>query len=136
MLSIRQWRPRHLFRAWLAYWVGLAGVTLAPAIQAILRVSGPPGKGSASLGFNDGVWNLVVTNANGPGWSGSASMGSVAFWLAGPPLVLWALWLITRPQRPPAPSLGDVTSGQHVLGEGPMHSADVAQRERDAVDRN
>lgn len=136
MLSIKQWRPRHLFRAWLAYWVALAGVTLSPAIMAILRVSGPGGKGSASAGFNNGMLNLIVKSADGTTWSGFASLQSVAFWIAGPPLVLWAIWLMTRPTRPPAPSEGDVTSGQSALGEGPARHVEqvdpVAQRDRNS----
>ncbi len=137
MLPFRQWRPRHLLRGWVAYWVALAGVTLAPAITAVLRVSGEAGKGSASAGFDNGLLHLIVTNANGPGWSGSASLQSVAFWLAGPPLVLWAIWLMTRPARPrvPTPRSG-VTTGQHALGQGPAEQRDAVQRDRSAVERD
>lgn len=135
MLSIRQWRSRHLLRAWLAYWVTLTGVALGPAIAAIARVSGPSGKGSASAGFGDGGFNLVVTNANGPTWSGSASLTSIAFWLAGPPLVMWAIWLLTRPARPPLP-IADATTGQHALGMGAAEPYDIPARDRDAVERD
>lgn len=135
MLSIREWRPRHLLRGWLAYWVALTGVTLGPALAAIARVSGPAGKGSASAGFGDGMFNIVVTNANGPTWTGAASLASIAFWLAGPPLVLWAIWLVTRPARPSLP-VADVTSSQHALGIGAAEPLDMPARERDAVERD
>jgi len=29
-------------------------------------------------------------------WVGSASLTSIALWIAGPPLLLWLVWLVTR----------------------------------------
>jgi hypothetical protein len=35
-------------------------------------------------------------------WSGATGLGELALWLAGPPLLLWVAWLLTRPRMPAA----------------------------------
>jgi len=34
-LSIRRWRPGQLLASWTAYWAGLAGVALGPAVPSL-----------------------------------------------------------------------------------------------------
>jgi hypothetical protein len=94
-LSLRRWRPRHLFLAWLTYWVGLAVVTLGPAFVALRRLSGPNGHGTANAGFTNDVLSATIVNGNQTLWTGSISLLSLTLLLAGPPLALWIVWLIT-----------------------------------------
>ncbi len=103
LFSLERWRPKHLLAAWVAYWAGVVGVTLGSAIVSIVRVTGDAaGKGSVNAGYGDGAFNLNVVDAGTTVWSGTASMASVALWVAGPPLLLWLAWLFTRPPRPAA----------------------------------
>jgi len=108
LFSLDRWRPRHLLGAWVAYWAGLVGITLGPAIASILRVTGTEaGKGSVNAGFGDGAFTLSVIDHGATAWHGVASYGTVAWWAAGPPLLIWLAWLITRPKRPPEPLSDD-----------------------------
>jgi hypothetical protein len=46
-----------------------------------------------------GMANAVLTfsvKTDALVWTGSASLTSIAFWVAVPPLLLWALWMATR----------------------------------------
>ena len=38
-LSLRRWKPGQLLLGWAAYWAGLVGVTLSPAIAATWRAT-------------------------------------------------------------------------------------------------
>jgi hypothetical protein len=130
-LSLRRWRPRHLLLSWVAYWIALVAVRLGGAIMAIRHVTSlPKGRGSFSLTFDD-VFSLKVIDSGRTVWSGSAAFGEVVLWFAGPPLLLFVLWLLARPRR------GEVTDAEAAhaaLGEGPY--AGVARAdplERDAT---
>ncbi len=99
---LRRWQAKHLLLAWVVYWIVLALVALRPAIAMILRaVNAPKGLGSISAGVADGIATLTVV-AKGQTWTGSTSLTSLALWLAGPPLLLWLVWLVTR--RAPVPA--------------------------------
>ena len=99
---LRRWQAKHLLFAWVGYWFVLALVALRPAIAMILRaMNAPKGHGSISAGVTDGIANLTVV-AKGQTWIGTTSLTSLALWLAGPPLLLWLAWLVTR--RAPAPA--------------------------------
>jgi hypothetical protein len=93
--SPRRWRPRHLLLAWLAYWVGLILVTLRPAIAAILRMSRDPNShGSASAGFTNDILNVTVAQSGSPIYTGSVSLLTLVLLAAGPPLIIWLMWLV------------------------------------------
>jgi hypothetical protein len=94
-LSLRSWRPRHLLAAWCAYWAGLTLVTLWPAIVAGWRIyQRPHAVASASGNFGNGVFNAVIIDSGKTTWAGSVSVLQLALLLAGPPLVLWLIWMI------------------------------------------
>ena len=40
-----------------------------------------------------------VHNAGGGAWAFSSSLGTVLAWVAIPPLVLWLLWMLSRPRH-------------------------------------
>jgi hypothetical protein len=99
MFSLSRWRASHLLGAWLAYWVVLFAVTLSPAIAAALRVVNTPSSHGKIDVSSDG--GSLVARITGPGvsWSGSTSLIAAALWIAGPPLLLWLAWLVTRRAR-------------------------------------
>ena len=104
--SIRRMGVGHLLGAWGAYWVGLAGVTLAPFIRWAWGLSRVPnGHASATLSVGDAGVQLVALKDNVTVWTGTAPLLDVALWIAAPPLLLWLVWLALRPSRPEAPSL-------------------------------
>ena len=82
MIPFRQWRARHLFRSWVAYWVALLGVVAWRPLLEYWRIS------------------HSATGHGSVGYSFSGSMLSMALWIAGPPLVLFVLWLATRTREP------------------------------------
>jgi hypothetical protein len=100
-LTLRRWRPRHLLLAWSAYWAALAAVALAPALKALARLTGPGEHGTASASFADGVLQVTIASPSAPAWTGGVAVGTLALWVAIPPLLLWLLWLARRPSRGP-----------------------------------
>jgi hypothetical protein len=95
--SLGRWRSRHLLLAWVAYWlVLLAAVARSPLIAVLRALSAPQGHGTMSLSMANAVLTLNV-KTDGLSYTGSSSLTSIALWIAGPPLVLWVLWLVTRP---------------------------------------
>ena len=125
MLALRRWRASHLFFAWGTWWAGVALVTLTPAIRALSRLAGPGQHGSASVGFGDGTLSMTITNAGQSVWSSAIDFGTLALWFAGPPLLLWLLWLATRP-RPLQPDAVHPIELQHPDAR-PAQLADVQQ---------
>jgi hypothetical protein len=99
MLTLRRWRPSHLLLAWTTYWAGLAVVGLGGALRAANRLAGPGQHGNASLGFGDGAFKVTITSGTETLWNGAVSATTLALWLAGPPLLLWVVWLATRPHQ-------------------------------------
>lgn len=94
---LSRWRPRHLFGALVVYWGALAAGTLGGAIAAAWRVTHlGKGEGGISLSYGDGLLELVMKANEQPVWTGSGSFTAVAFWIAGPPLLLWFGWLFAR----------------------------------------
>lgn len=93
-LSLRRWRPVHLFAAWSSYWVGLAAVSLGPAIIAGVRATQTGG--SITGGLSDSNLGITVIEQAGQKLEMSAPAGVVSAWVVVPPLILWALWLWQR----------------------------------------
>ena len=78
MIPLRRWRAQHLFRSWIAYWlVLLAVVAWRPLLEYWRITRSPSGHGSI-------------------GYTYSGGMLALALWIAGPPLVLFLVWLATR----------------------------------------
>jgi len=95
-LSLSGWRPRHLMLAWAAYWlVLLATVARPPLVAALSALSAPEGHGTMNASMANSVLTFSV-KTDVLSWTGSASLTSIAFWIAVPPLLLWALWMATR----------------------------------------
>jgi Na+/glutamate symporter len=124
--SIREWRPAHLFGAWVSYWVILAGVTLARPLRLLGQLRGGEQHGTASAQFDNALFSAHF-EVGGQVWDMSAHLGTICGWLAGPPLVIWAVYVATRPSQramlaapapapAPAPAL-DATSARE-LGAG------------------
>jgi hypothetical protein len=105
--SLRRLGVGHLLGAWGLYWVGLAGVTLAPFARWVWDLTRIPGShGSASLSMGDAGVQLIAMRDNVTVWQGVAPLSQVALWIAVPPLLLWLLWLALRPSQPEASELG------------------------------
>ena len=95
-LSLSRWQPRHLLLAWAAYWLVLVASVARPALWAAIRaLSAPDGHGTMSASMDSGMLTFKVST-DALVYTGSASLTSIALWIAGPPLVLWMLWLATR----------------------------------------
>jgi hypothetical protein len=92
--SLKRWRPRHLFAAWCVYWVGLVLIKLGPAIAAGWRISQENHThASANAGFANDVISLTIVDAGMTTWAGTITILHLALLVAGPPLVLWLLWM-------------------------------------------
>jgi len=128
--SLRRWRPRQLLLAWVAYWVGLAAVTLGPAVPAILRATSADAKGSITGSAGDQGISLTVLADGGTAWTGSASITSIVLWIVGPPLLLWLIWFVRRKpceEQVTAPS-GLSAPNAKALSEGDARPLKVGQR--------
>jgi hypothetical protein len=111
-LSLRSWRPRHLFAAWCAYWAGLALITLWPAIAAGWRISQQAhGNGSVSGSFgNDGIAATIVESGKTT-WAGSITPAHLALLIGAPPLILWLIWLMRASRTNNAEKPGALNHG-------------------------
>jgi hypothetical protein len=136
MLSLRRWRASHLLWTWTAYWLVLVTVTLGPLVRAAWRVTRPGhSHGTVLASFGDGVLRTVVTSTGEGAQTVTASthLGPLAFWVAVPPLLLWVLWLASRPQ-----SAGASTGAVPRLGRSgmsPLSPRDENVSVRDRPDR-
>lgn len=98
--SIRRWRPGHLLIAWGVYWLLLLLIGFGRELLAIWRVtSEPDAPGNISAGITNGVFQLSITGSSGTVLERSISLVTMLLWVAGPPLLLWLAWLLTRPRR-------------------------------------
>ena len=139
-LPIRRWRPGQLLASWTAYWAGLAGVALGPAIPVVWRATHlPEGHGTITAGFENTVFHFTVVEEGVKTLAASAPLGTIMAWLIGPPLALWLIWLAVR-QRPTAdlPSAQPVSGVSHerlAAGTAPASEWRVHHDDRVSVDR-
>ena len=91
--SLRRWRPSQLLLAWSVYWIGLALVTLGPAIAALWRLSQFAEHGNANVALNNGLLSATIVDGTRTVWSGSITILNLALFVAIPPLLLWLIWL-------------------------------------------
>ena len=139
-LSIRRWRPGQLLASWTAYWAGLAGVALGPAVPVVWRATHlPEGHGTITAGFENTVFHFTVVEEGVKTLAASAPFGTIMAWLIGPPLALWLIWLAVR-RRPTAdlPSAQPVSGVSHerlAAGTAPASEWRVHHDDRVSVDR-
>ena len=138
-------RPRawHLLAGWGAYWVGLVLVTLGEPLGLLWRFSRQSGRhGSVSAGYENGVLQATVIDGARTAWSGATDPTTLALWLAGPPLLLWVLWLVLRARAGAADAAdaADAATAADVrpapprgLGAGAPDWRSPAPAERDAA---
>lgn len=96
MIGLRRWRPRHLLLSWAIYWGALILVTLGPAIKAATSLMRTPGShGTAAMSVDNGTIAVSIAERGHASWSGSVGLLSLVLLLAGPPLLIWMLWLFS-----------------------------------------
>ena len=136
-LSLRRWKPGQLLLGWGAYWAGLIGVTLGPAIGATWRATSlPQGHGTINANYGNGVLTYEVIEEGVKTWAGATPFSTALLWLIGPPLLLWLVWLIVRER--PAARAGAVASGTAdalPAGSRPATEWRVKRDERVPADR-
>ena len=103
----RRSRPWQLFLSWSLYWLGLALVTLMPAIEAAWRMSQQANEhGSANAGVTDGILSASIVEGGRTMWTGSIHLFNLALLVGIPPLILWLLWLIGAARTNHATDMG------------------------------
>ena len=138
-LSLRRWKPGQLLLGWAAYWAGLVGVTLSPAIAATWRATHlPEGHGSVSASFDNANLSYSVIEDGVKTWVGTTSITTALLWVVGPPLLLWLVWLIVRerPNREHRSLAAPVTSpGALPEGSAPAEAWRVRRDDRAPAER-
>jgi hypothetical protein len=143
--SVRNWRPKLLLLAGVVYGAVVALLAFAPAIIAGWRVTRPgAGHGVISVAI-DNTLRLAfkMTSTRTAGWTGSVDLATLGVWVLGPPLLVWAGWLVTRPPRTveheSAARLLDndatVVRGLNQPGIDPLGQPLDAHREAETLDR-
>jgi hypothetical protein len=100
----RNWRLRHVMLAWAAYWFTLALVVLPTPIRMARRLARlPDGHGDIAFDAGSEGFHIAMSQDGVPVWSASLHLTTLALWLAGPPLVIWAIWFVRRGQARAAP---------------------------------
>ena len=131
--SMRDLRPAHLLGAWATYWAGLVAVKLGPGIAAVTKMQAPGAKGSATVSLDNDHLTAKVFEGTRLAWEATSSVTTVALWVVVPPLVIWGIWMATRPART-SESLRDelpLSGSALPLGEGaaePIRHARGAER--------
>ena len=92
MISIRRWQARHLFAAWGLYWAGLLAVVASRPLFDYWRIVRSGGHGTVNYTFD-------------------GEMLGPSLWIAGPPLVLFMIWLATRSRAPETSPVDDRING-------------------------
>ena len=96
MTFLRRWQAKHLLLAWVVYWIALITIGLHTALGAALKaMNAPNGHGTIGASIDDSNFVLKITT-DAQTWIGTTSLTSAALWFAGPPLLLFLVWLVTR----------------------------------------
>ena len=95
-MFLRRWQAKHLLLAWVVYWIALIAIGLHTALGAALRaINAPSGHGTIGASVDNNNFVLKVAT-DGQTWIGTTSFTAAALWFAGPPLLLFLAWLVTR----------------------------------------
>lgn len=125
---LSRWRWRHLAATWVVYWAGLALATLWRPIGIARRLSTlPEGQASMSAELGNGMFSARMLEQDVTVWSGSVSVLAIVLWIAGPPLLLWLVWAMSR-VRP-----GSAERGVESSGEQPLPAASPGAALRDGI---
>jgi hypothetical protein len=132
-LSLRRWKPGQLLLGWGAYWAGLVGIALGPAIRASWHATRlPDGHGSINASVNNGTLSYEVIEEGAKTFMGTVPLSTAILWIVGPPLILWLVWLIVRER--PSPRAGTVAGrSADALPAGSQPAAEVRVRQDDRV---
>ena len=96
MSILSRWRAKHLLVAWIVYWVLLIGISMRAFLAGAMRaLNAPHGLGSISASVDNGSF-VLKASVGSDTWSRTMSLTSMALWVAGPPLLLFLVWLVTR----------------------------------------
>ena len=138
-LSLRRWKPGQLLLGWGAYWAGLVGIALGPAIRASWQATRlPDGHGSINASFNNGTLSYEVIEEGAKTFVATAPLSTAILWMVGPPLILWLVWLIVRERPGRQHAAVDARVGADALpaGTGPAAEWAAGRRERVPADRD
>lgn len=95
---LAEWRPRHLFGAWIGYWILALLIGIGPAIPMLWRLTGSGVHGKVIGAAGNGVVSLSIASGTQL-WVRTLSFGALTLLVVVPPLLLWLAWVIARPRR-------------------------------------
>lgn len=111
-----RWRPRHLLLSWLAYWIVLVVVKLGPALLAAWQLSRRTAHGNAGVSVTNGIISASISESGHTIWSGSTSFTQLTLLVALPPLLIWAVWLLSSSRTDNAGGMRGITrADRHML---------------------
>ncbi len=126
-LSLNRWRPSHLLGVWVAYWAGLAAVSMRDVIAAGFNAT--QAGGSISGGLSSSDLGITVVQKAGETLKWAAPVSEVSAWVAIPPLLLWAAWLMSRKRAarhtPPELLAGSPRERRHDVAAPMTHDMDT-----------
>jgi hypothetical protein len=119
---LSRWRWRHLAATWVVYWAGLALATLWRPIGIARRLSTlPEGQASMSAELGNGMFSARMLEQDVTVWAGSASVLAIVLWIAGPPLLVWLVWALSR-ARPGSAESVVASSGEQPIPAASRHA--------------
>jgi hypothetical protein len=102
--TLGRWRRRLFLLACGSYWTVLVLVLFGPPTIAAWRVSRPDGgHGVINASLSGATLSIAMSSSHTAPWSASIGLWTIAFWLVGPPLVLWLALRGIQQRDPVAP---------------------------------